>query len=70
MELGSKKLGFEIKFSSAPKVSRGFWQACQDVGVDHAYVLAPVPQGWPLKSEQTFSVDVINPAKLPWALMR
>jgi len=70
VELGSKKLGFEIKFSSAPKVSRGFWQACQDVGVDHAYVVAPVPQGWPLKSDQAFSVDVINPAQLPWALDR
>jgi len=70
VELGSKKLGFEIKFSSAPKVSRGFWQACQDVGVDHAYVVAPVPQGWPLKSDQAFSVEVINPAQLPWALTR
>lgn len=70
VELGSKKLGFEIKFSSAPKVSRGFWQACQDVGVDHAYVVAPVPRGWPLKSDQAFSVDVINPAQLQWALAR
>jgi len=70
VELGSIKLGFEIKFSSAPKVSRGFWQACQDVGIDHAYVVAPVPQGWPLKSDQAFSVEVINPAQLPWALDR
>jgi predicted AAA+ superfamily ATPase len=70
VELGSKKIGFEIKFSSAPKVTRGFWQACQDIGVDHAYVVAPVLQGWPLKSDQRQSVDVITPAQLPWALTR
>lgn len=70
VELGSKKLGFEIKFSSAPKVTRGFWQACQDIKLDHAYVVAPVPQGWPLKSDQAYGVDVISPAQLPWALTR
>ena len=70
VELGSKKYGFEIKFSSAPKVSRGFWQACQDIKLDHAYVVAPVPQGWPLKSDQRYSVDVISPLQLPRALMR
>ncbi len=70
VELGSKKYGFEIKFSSAPKVTRGFWQACLDVGVHHAYVLAPVQQGWPMKAVGAHSVDVISPAQLPWALSR
>lgn len=70
VELGNKKYGFEIKFSSAPKVTKGFWQACQDVGVQHAYILAPVQQGWPLKSAVSHSVDVISPAQLPWALGR
>lgn len=70
VELGSKKYGFEIKFSSAPKVTKGFWQACQDVGVHHAYVLAPVQDGWPLKSTETYSVDVISPAQIAWALSR
>ena len=70
VELGSKKIGFEIKFSTAPKVSRGFWQACQDIQLDHAYVVAPVLQGWPLKSEQSYSVDVIAPTQLAWALAR
>ncbi len=70
VELGSKKYGFEIKFSSAPKVTRGFWQACLDVGVHHAYVLAPVQQGWPMKACGAHSVDVISPAQLPWALSR
>ena len=70
VELGSKKYGFEIKFSSAPKVTKGFWQACLDVGVHHAYVVAPVPQGWPMKSNGAHSVDVISPLQLPWALSR
>ena len=70
VELGSKKYGFEIKFSSAPKVTRGFWQACLDVGVHHAYVVAPVRQGWPMKATGDHSVDVISPDQLPWALSR
>ena len=70
VELGSKKYGFEIKFSSAPKVTKGFWQACHDVGVHHAYVVAPVAQGWAMKSTESYSVDVITPAQLPWALAR
>jgi uncharacterized protein len=70
VEIGSKKYGFEIKFSSAPKVTKGFWQACQDVGVQHAYVLAPVQEAWPLKSTETFSTDVIGPAQIAWALSR
>jgi uncharacterized protein len=70
VDVGSKKYGFEIKFSSAPKVTKGFWQACQDVGVDHAYVVAPVQNGWPMKATQTYSVDVISPAQLPWSLAR
>ena len=51
VELGTRKLGFEIKFSSAPKVTKGFWQACADVDVDAAYIVAPVPTGWPLQDK-------------------
>ena len=70
VEWGNKKLGFEIKFSSAPKVSKGFWLACQDLGLDHAYVLAPVTAGWPLQAASRCTVDVIAPLQLPWALSR
>ena len=64
VEVGSRKLGFEIKFSSAPKVSKGFWQACQDVGVHQAYVVAPVEQGWSMKSHIACPVDVVGPTQL------
>ena len=46
IEVGHKKIGVEIKFSGAPKVTKGFWQACEDVGVDRAYVVAPVREGY------------------------
>lgn len=60
VETGRKKLGFEIKFSSAPKVTKGFWSACEDVGVTRAYVVAPVREGWPMAE----GVDVISPVDL------
>lgn len=67
VELGTRKLGFEVKFSSAPKVTKGFWQACADVGVDAAYIVAPVPTGWPLQDKvEVIGVHevgkVLNPA--------
>lgn len=38
-----------IKFSTAPKVTKGFWQAFEDVGVELAYIVAPVQTGWPVQ---------------------
>lgn len=48
IEHGSRKLGIEIKFSAAPKPTRGFWQALQDLGITRAAVIAPVQRGYPL----------------------
>jgi hypothetical protein len=61
---GSRKVGFEIKFSAAPKVTRGFWQACADVDVDTAYIVAPVAQGWPLQTDTTYAVNVASVLEL------
>ena len=61
VETGNQRLGFEIKFSSAPKVSKGFWQACEDLGVHHAYVVAPVQEGWTMTND----VQVISPLDIP-----
>lgn len=55
VELGSRRLGLEIKFSAAPKVSKGFWQALQDLQIERAAVVAPVGRRYPLKA----GVDVI-----------
>ena len=61
VELGRKKLGFEVKFSSAPTVTKGFWQACEDVGVDAAFIVAPVQTGWPVDGK----VQVIPVTDIP-----
>ena len=55
VELGGRKLGIEIKFSSAPKPLKGFWQALQDLQLSTAWVVAPVPRRYPLAP----GVDVV-----------
>ncbi len=57
VELGSRKIAFEMKFSSAPKVTKGFWQGLEDVGVSKAYIVAPVQEAWQFDS----NVQVIPP---------
>jgi predicted AAA+ superfamily ATPase len=61
VETGRETTGFEIKFSSAPKVSKGFWQACEDIGVHKAYVVAPVQEGWTMPN----NVQVVSPLDIP-----
>ena len=48
LTLGEQRIGFEAKFSSAPKPTRGFWQASQDLRLHSAYVVAPVRQRYPI----------------------
>jgi uncharacterized protein len=57
VDTGAKRIGFEVKFSAAPKVTKGFWHACEDVAVSHAYVVAPVQSGYSMAE----NVDVISP---------
>jgi predicted AAA+ superfamily ATPase len=61
---GSRTVAFEIKLSAAPKVTRGFWQACSDLGVDAAFIVAPVVQGWPLKTDTPYAVKVVSVLEL------
>lgn len=55
IEHRSRKIGVEIKFSSAPKPTKGFWQALQDLQIDRAFVVAPVSRRYPLAE----GVDVL-----------
>ena len=64
VELGNQRIGFEIKLSSAPTVSRGFWNACEDLGIARAYVVAPVLRPYPLAE----NVEVISPLMLSHVL--
>lgn len=60
VEHAGRRIGFEIKLSTAPTVSRGFWNACEDLGVSRAYVLAPILDPYPLAE----NVEVISPLML------
>lgn len=60
IERGARKVGVEIKFSSAPKPTKGFWQALQDLQIDRAYVIAPVSRRYPLAE----GVEVLPLAEL------
>ena len=61
---GKRRVGFGIKFSQAPKPTRGFWQALEDLQTTRAYVVAPVERRYPLAK----NVDVIPIGDLPAAL--
>lgn len=63
-ERGNQKVGFEIKFSSAPAPAKGFWQAFSDLKLERAWVIAPVEAGYPLAPD----VDVVPAAHLEQVL--
>lgn len=60
VEHAGRRTGFEIKLSTAPTLARGFWNACEDLGVARAYVVAPVLEPYPLAE----NVEVIPPMNL------
>jgi predicted AAA+ superfamily ATPase len=48
---GRRTLAFELKSSSVPRVSKGFWNALEDISPDEAYVVAPVKETYPMRSD-------------------
>jgi hypothetical protein len=60
IEHRSRRVGVEIKLSSAPKPGKGFWQAMQDLQADRGFVLAPVERSYPLADK----VDVLPLSEL------
>lgn len=59
-EQGNRRLCFEIKFSSAPTVSKGFWSAVADLEPTQTFVVAPVEQPYPLAAD----VEVIPAGRM------
>jgi len=49
LERGSKRIAFEFKASKSPTLSKGFYQALKDLSIDHAYIISPVDEQYPLK---------------------
>jgi len=48
LERGGRRLGIECKASSAPRPSRGFWNVIEDLGIERAFIVAPIAEGFPL----------------------
>jgi len=65
VKAGTRTVGIEVKFSSSPTVTKGFWQALEDLAVDQAYVVAPVERRYTLAT----NVEVIPPSDIPAALV-
>jgi hypothetical protein len=48
LEKGRRRIAVECKASAAPAVGPAFWSALSDLGIDEAWVVAPVREGYPL----------------------
>jgi predicted AAA+ superfamily ATPase len=46
---GRRVLAFELKSSTVPSVTKGFWNALEDISPEGAYVVAPVKESYPIK---------------------
>jgi len=46
---GRRTLAFELKSATVPRVSKGFWNALDDISPDEAYVVAPIKGSYPMK---------------------
>jgi len=51
LERGSKIIAIEVKASSSPKVSKGFWSSINDIKPDFAYIIAPVKEEYSIKED-------------------
>ncbi|VAX11120.1 Mlr9349 protein [hydrothermal vent metagenome] len=49
LKRGSRKMAFEFKASTAPKVTKGFWNGLNDLNIEKAWVVAPVQESYPIK---------------------
>lgn len=61
---GRRRIALEAKFSTAPRPTRGFWQALQDLEIEHAAIVAPVESAYPLAE----NVEVIPVHAIPHAI--
>ena len=53
VEKAGKLIAIEIKASRAPKLSRGFWHAAEDIKADQRFLIAPVDNSYPFKDGVT-----------------
>jgi uncharacterized protein len=53
LEKGGRRIGVECKASAAPYVSKGFWNAFDDLELEEAWVIAPVEKSYPIETNVT-----------------
>lgn len=46
---GNRKLAFEINVADAPKLTKGFWSAIEDVKPDQTFVVSPLADKYPIQ---------------------
>ncbi len=51
LEKGNHKIAIEIKSSSCPKLSQGFFEAQKIIQPDKSFVIAPIKEAYPLKND-------------------
>ena len=51
LERAGKRIALEMKASSSPKPSRGFWNAIKDVKANKKYIIAPVTEPYPIQNK-------------------
>ena len=52
LEKGSQRICLEFKASSAPRVSKGFWVAHEDIQPGLSWIVAPVVQSYPMNAKK------------------
>ena len=58
MEKGRRKIALECKASTAPKPSKGFWQALEDLSITEAWIISPINGTYPI--EKNVKVGAIS----------
>ena len=61
VQAGQRSICIEVKFSSAPTVTKGFWHAREDLHPTRTVVVAPVERRYPLKD----GVEVVPVSAIP-----
>lgn len=51
LEKGIKRIAVECKASTAPNISKGFYNCLEDLGLKEAWIIAPVEEAYPVKDK-------------------
>ena len=60
---GDKKIGFEVKITDKPKLTKSMHTSREDLELDHVYLVHPGDVSWPLNDWST-ALGIIDLAEL------